>query len=150
MTDKINDTSWPDVETIYKNDYRNPYYYRIEVTEDNLRFLAEKINELIDLVPDKRSTDEYVELRKFVSDLRSYDEACEPADGWYIAYNDLQCAADEIERLTTEAGNLVNALQEIQGSADAAYMDTRVDTFDHIAELAAAAIAASGTQEPLK
>ena len=42
------------------------------------------------------------DLQGFVASLRSYDEAGQPADGWCIAYNDLQEAADTIERLEEE------------------------------------------------
>ena len=40
------------------------------------------------------------DLQKFVADLRTYDEGAEPADGWYVAYNDLQKCADIIKRLS--------------------------------------------------
>ena len=38
-------------------------------------------------------------IRKFISDLRTYDEGCEPADGWYVAYDDLQKSANTMEAM---------------------------------------------------
>jgi len=38
-------------------------------------------------------------IRKLISGLRTYDEACEPEDGWYIAYDDLQKSADTMEAM---------------------------------------------------
>ena len=42
------------------------------------------------------------EMDKFIADLRTYDEGCEPADGWWVAYTDLQKAADALEWFKNE------------------------------------------------
>ena len=51
-------------------------------------------------------------VRKFIDDLRTYDEGCEPADGWYVAYNDLQKSANTME-----------ALLEYYTASEAAWVD---------------------------
>ena len=48
--DKIELFDWPDMDRIYQNNYMEPYVYSLKATPDNLLFLADKINELIDLV----------------------------------------------------------------------------------------------------
>ena len=40
--------------------------------------------------------------KAMIADLRSYDEGAEPADGWWVAFNDLQKSADTIESLIAE------------------------------------------------
>ena len=39
------------------------------------------------------------EIREQIANLRSFDEGGKPADGWWVAYNDLQKAADSLEKL---------------------------------------------------
>jgi len=43
------------------------------------------------------------EIRGFIANLRSYDEGGQPADGWYVAYDDLLKAADTMEKLLAVA-----------------------------------------------
>lgn len=54
------------------------------------------------------------DLIKFVAELRSYDEGAQPADGWYVAYDDLQRAADEIERLEEKIQDLEDEVDGLQ------------------------------------
>lgn len=42
------------------------------------------------------------EMNKFIAELRTYDKGAEPADGWWVAYNDLQKAADALEWFKAE------------------------------------------------
>ncbi len=42
------------------------------------------------------------EMDKFIALLRTYDEGAEPAEGWWVAYNDLQKAADALEWFKSE------------------------------------------------
>ena len=48
------------------------------------------------------------EMDKFIADLRTYDEGCEPADGWWVAYTDLQKAADALEQAQQEIEDLLS------------------------------------------
>ena len=38
-------------------------------------------------------------VREQIVELRSFDECSEPADGWWVAYNDLLAAANTLEAL---------------------------------------------------
>ena len=88
------------------------------------------------------------DIKQFVNLLRTYDEGGEPAEGWWVAYNDLQKSAEIIERLQSRVDELERQNRN-RGAAVVLAQEMIANADERISELESRIVGLSGRRVDL-